>query len=292
MAKRIIETLFARLTNRKRERSVKRTDDIRQACVLIGDSELGGGGIDLDLDYFAQLLESEGIDESVFRQNVEKYKTRVRWANEAKALPALQAEVSRLSAAADAFDKTETERYKRALTQLERMRMEVSRSEQAAIAATTALAELQATALPPADARELSAQLREVNERINEVQSKLRAGQPDNFPGDLWGSLDSSPKWLAMQTQKILADKKTPVTPERRKKLEGQLSAAEGAVKKCQRELVLLEKRREAINAKQSVRPEDALKPENFAIVRSRKRPEVLRVHPFTGKVLTGATPQ
>jgi DNA repair exonuclease SbcCD ATPase subunit len=290
--KKQIENLFQRLTNRQRERSSKRINDIKQLVILISNSESGAAKVDIDLDCYAEVLSAENFSEADLRANINRYKARVNWSRQASQLDELHSKAEQLADAVKQFDHEEFERHKRALTQLEQMRRELSTAESAAINASSALSELQASALRVDDSRELCERLSEVNSEIAELQAKLNPNQPANLGGNRWGSLAHTPAWLARQTRGVLDDKKSPLTPERRKQLESQLTAAERAVGQAEKELGQSQKRRDSINAKLSVRPEDSLRPENFSIVRSRKKPEVLRVHPFTGKVLTGVTPQ
>ena len=265
----MIKELFSKVSLRQREKAALRAADIRGVIVAIAEQELGitNGKAKLDLDHAATLLEEEGLSEADLRANVEQYKRRHRWAQDAAREAELEAEANRLRTAHAEASAAEIERRKKVLEELERMHTAARSAGAIATKATIAKAELEGSALLEVD-EALNEQLAAVNSQIEKLRDGLR---PNGTPGvvigghDRWGSLLQEPGRLVTKTKAMLAGK---ITHEKRGQLESQLAAAESAVEQFKTDITRLEKQRAEIVAKMTPNPADLLDPKNFQLIR------------------------
>ena len=126
-----IESINNKLKQRRDLQRATVARDIREVVVLLGEEQLGKK-VDLDLDYFANIVEAEGLSDADLRANVDNYKKRVSQAELAEQRPALQAAAAEAGQAYIEADIAEGRRRKEAHTHLR----ELEHAEQLAIGET------------------------------------------------------------------------------------------------------------------------------------------------------------
>ncbi len=277
----MIAELFQKVTRRKQERKAAIVKDIRTLVRLLAESELGVSELDVDADWYADVLEAEGWTEGELRANVDAYKQRV-----AQSKLAAQADTLRKAAATaeqawrDA-DEAEGRRRQEAHTHLQQLELQMARAIEAAKRATAAKSDLIASAALSDEERELLDEQAKLNQRKAVI---LRALDPHAhivdgraFDAVYWGHVNETPAVLLRQTKAALADKKTGYSPERRKELESQLAAAERSVAAREKELAAVEKQAAAINEKLRKLADARLFPESFRLIRATPTRDELR---------------
>lgn len=268
----MLETLRNKFMRRQTERSRARCTTLNQFAMLTAEEELGiATDVVFDHDELLELLDDEKLTIADFEVNVEMAKNRIRWAKLSAQEETLKVESERLDAEWRSFDIAEATRHREALKELADMKMAADRASTDYIDAFTACQELLATAAPLDDGPELREQLAEVRRQILAIETKLNPRDLPNDSGQYVSSVEDRPARLARQARTMLAEKNTGYTPERRKQIESWLAAAEREISRCDKELARLQKQCAAINAKQTVGPDDWKRPENFAIVRKRQ---------------------
>jgi chromosome segregation ATPase len=270
MAK-IVEGLLARFNRRKEVRIEAARDALRNSIVALARAEAPEAkSNDIDADQILDTIEAVGMSEEDLRANVDRFKKRERWAPLAAREEEYRKAAEDLAKQADEFEAAEVLRHRAALDRLAAMRAELPQADARYAAAVSARGDLLATAPPVENSAELMVALAEVNAMIATLEEKLDSRPGD--PGHLSGDVDRLPGRLLAQTREMLRNPAR-LPPAKLEQLERQREAAAQAVAKCEREIRELKVRRSAINAQLTMKPEDALKPENFALIRTRPAP-------------------
>lgn len=270
-----ITDLFNRLRDRRQETRDAHLTEIHRAIIILAENGAGKNG-DLDLDYYASLIESEGLTEDDLRTNIDVYQQRVRWAELAPRVDALnKASVDALQVYNDHDLKLgrliRDERKK--LVQEERAAQRAqTQSEKALAAQGNLIADAEVTA----EERALGAKQSELNAEIGKLidatnprlSSVDRMGRALNVGSD-WASIQQFPALLAEQTRHALADETVGYSKDRRAELKSQLAAAERAVAESEKKLTRLTKQAVEINKKQVKLNDAKLLPESFRLVRA-----------------------
>jgi hypothetical protein len=274
----MLRDLFTSIKQRRQGRNNARLADAQELAVLIGESELGNPKIEVDVDHFAAALEYEDLTETDLRDNIERYKTRVRKAKLAARINELKDAAVKAEEALRDEDLAEGQRRREAAVRLERLEAEMRHAIQLAGEAEAARSDLIAGAAVSGEERALSDELASINRQIAKI-GVLVDPTPrlngDTEPGSFVSSIHEAPARLARQMRQALEkdyDKKggrVGYSAERRKELERTLAAAEKAVAEHRATLTKLEKQRAAIQAKLTKLAAAKLKPENFPFVRT-----------------------
>ncbi len=272
MAKKILESLKSRIADKYQAMRARDMADVRQLVVLIAEDD-DGYDVDIDADYFVEVLARQGFCQADIEHNVGILSERKRLKRIAAGKVALQAKAVELEEKAEAFDLAEGQRHRKALADLRQLREDARLASDAAIAAVGAESDLLATAAPQPDIATLNAELTKVVRRIEAVREKLDPSvtrEGDRLVSStVWGDVERSPGRLQAQLRRMLDDRRPMgYSVERQKELARMLESADAAVERCQGELAKLESQHAELVERMKPDPDWALKPENFVLKR------------------------
>ena len=237
-------------------------------------------GFEYDRKSAIELCHRHGITADIATRNWQLLDKRFAWSELLQTAPEvarqLQQKTERLEARQGEIDAA-VKAWKEERMAIE---VEIRNLEHASTTCMVAESELLASGAEHPESLRLGEELQhKVHPRINWLQKALSDRWDFNIDIEhSWPRLDDRPAALARAIRNALKQKNSARSADKTSMLRRTLKIAESRVKKLERELIDLEKRRRTIMAKQEELAQERLKPENFEVIRKLSKSNMDRM--------------
>lgn len=274
MAKAIHQRLKDLLFRREQSITTNEYAEVREAVILAHEID-NGADIDVDIDYYRQILDAAKIPEGLWDLNAERLAKRKRDEPLARREEELRVKAEELEHEAAEFDRAEAARHNAALIEGERKREAARMVTGQYIRSVEAKSDLIETASPVKNFKQLMAEQRAEASAIAGLRTKLDPGDREDgvdLSGTILSNVADRPARLARQLKQLLSNRNAGYSGQRIKELKKTLGAAEAAVEAARIQLAEHEQRHAEITAALTPAPEHYLVAENFAVIRKMPR--------------------